>query len=106
MVLTTPLAVVIDDGGVFNGNLMALRQIVENRAARHDLAGLHIQRKQVDGVLIIGKHHEVRRGVGRAAAAHARPPPVVLSPSPLTFAPTLSYGVRHATVTPFSARSR
>ena len=31
--------------------------------------------------------------VGEQPPPHARPPPVVLSPSPLTFAPTLSYGV-------------
>ena len=35
-----------------------------------------------------------------------RPPPVVLSPSPLTFAPTLSYGVHQTASTPLLARSR
>ena len=37
---------------------------------------------------------------------NARPPPVVLSPSPLTFAPTLSYGVHQTASTPLFARSR
>ena len=37
---------------------------------------------------------------------NARPPPVVLSPSPLTFAPTLSYGVHQTASTPLLARSR
>ena len=63
------LPVIIDDRGVLNGHLIALWKIVEDRGARHDLTGLHIQRQQVHRVLIVGEHHEVRRQCGRAAAA-------------------------------------
>ena len=62
-------AVIIDDGRVLNGYLIALGQIIQHRGACHHLAGLHIERKKVHGVLIVGEQHKVRRQGGRAAAA-------------------------------------
>jgi len=44
-------------------------QIIQNRHACNDLTGLHIERQQLDGVSIVGEHHELRRQRRRAAAA-------------------------------------
>ena len=63
------LAVVIYDGGVFYGHLIALGQIVQHRHAGHHFAGLHIQRDQIDDFLIVGEQYQFGRQRGRAAAA-------------------------------------
>ena len=63
------LAVVIDDGRVFNRHLIAPGQIVQHRQTCNDLTGLHIQSQQLDGVSIVGEHHKLRRQRRRAAAA-------------------------------------
>ena len=63
------LAVVIDDGRVFNRHLIASGQIVQHRQTCNDLTGLHIQSQQLDGVSIVGEHHKLRRQRRRAAAA-------------------------------------
>jgi len=63
------IAVIIDDGRVLNGHLIALGQVIQHRGACHDLAGLHIERKKVYDILIVGEQHKVRCQCGRAAAA-------------------------------------
>ena len=63
------LAVVIDDGRVFNRHLITPGQIVQHRQTCNDLTVLHIQSQQLDGVSIVGEHHKIRRQRRRAAAA-------------------------------------
>ena len=63
------LAVIIDDGRVFNRHLIALGQVIQNRHACNDLTGLHIERQQLDWIRIVGEHHKIRRQRRGAAAA-------------------------------------
>lgn len=59
--------------------VLAFRQIIQNRAACYNFTGFHIECKQGYRILIVGEQD---------------------------FALTLSYGVHHTTLTPSLARSK
>ena len=48
--------------------MIPIGQIIQNRRAGYDLSGLHVERKKLNGVCVVGEQYKVWCQCGRAAA--------------------------------------